>query len=125
MPRFNVSNHQSPFAGIFHKYTYRTRYFYQSFSTLLALTIPSAISNAWNEQYAGDSHHLLLKNVNRMSRSKPYSNSVPILQSSGSGKSRMVHEQSDLVFTLPFNLRAQSDSKGNSGFWSLPDFLST
>jgi hypothetical protein len=70
-----------------------------------------AVSNAWNERYAGEMHRLLLDNINRMSREKPYSNSVAILQSSGSGKSRMVHEQSALVFTLPFNLRAQSDSK--------------
>jgi len=71
----------------------------------------SAISNAWNQQYAGKYHRLLLDNINRMSRGKPYSNYVAILQSSGSGKSRMVREQSNLVFTLPFNLRAHSESK--------------
>jgi hypothetical protein len=71
----------------------------------------SAVSNAWNEQYTGNSHQLLLQNINRMLRNKPYSNSVAILQSSGSGKSRMVREQSNLVFTLPFNLRAHSDNK--------------
>ncbi|KIM74200.1 hypothetical protein PILCRDRAFT_828491 [Piloderma croceum F 1598] len=70
-----------------------------------------AVSRAWNEQYSGDNHRLLLNNINRMSRGKAYSNSVTILQSSGTGKSRMVHEQSNLVFTLPFNLRPYSESK--------------
>ncbi|KAF9503397.1 hypothetical protein BS47DRAFT_817227 [Hydnum rufescens UP504] len=73
-----------------------------------------AVSQAWNEQYLGNYHHLLLSNINRMKRDQPYSNSVAILQSSGTGKSRMVHEQSDLVFTLPFNLRPDSETKGYS-----------
>lgn len=48
-----------------------------------------------------------------MARAKPYSNSVVILQSSGTGKSRMVHEQADLVFTIPFNLRVSSETRGD------------
>ncbi|KAF9518250.1 hypothetical protein BS47DRAFT_1482756 [Hydnum rufescens UP504] len=56
-------------------------------------------------------YHLNQLNINRMKRDQPYSNSVAILQSSGTGKSRMVHEQSDLVFTLPFNLRPDSETK--------------
>ena len=42
-----------------------------------------------------------------------YSNFVPITQTSGTGKSRMVHEQANLVFTIPFNLR---DDNGNMSF---------
>lgn len=34
-----------------------------------------------------------------------YRNTVTVLQSSGTGKSRTVHEMSRLIFTLPFNLR--------------------
>jgi hypothetical protein len=48
-----------------------------------------------------------------MDREGVYSNSVAIIQSSGYGKSRMVEEQSDLVFTLPFNLRSPWESSGD------------
>ena len=78
------------------------------------LLIPTlVVSTAWNKTYIGDHHQTLLDNINRMSRQDPYSNSVAILQSSGTGKSRMVHEQSDLVFTLPFNLRSNEETKGH------------
>lgn len=50
-------------------------------------------------------------NINRMKRTKVYTNYVPIVQSSGTGKSRMVHEAARLVFTIPFNLRADSETK--------------
>ncbi|KAH7925110.1 hypothetical protein BV22DRAFT_1129298 [Leucogyrophana mollusca] len=82
------------------------------------LSLPSVIDNdsqvvmsAWNRPYTGDHHHLLLRNINKMQRGKPYSNTVAIIQSSGSGKSRLVREQSSLVFTLPFNLRFDAESK--------------
>jgi len=82
----------------------------------LCLSPASAVSDAWNIKYEQNHHRLLLNNINCMSRDKPYSNSVTILQSSGTGKSRMVHELSDLVFTLPFNLRPDSENKGQSSF---------
>jgi hypothetical protein len=43
---------------------------------------------------------------------KPYSNQIAIVQSSGTGKSRMVHEQASLVFTIPFNLRESDANRG-------------
>jgi hypothetical protein len=43
----------------------------------LVLTIPSAISNAWDEQYAGDMHSLLLTNINAMPRGQPYCSPCP------------------------------------------------
>ncbi|KAF8551255.1 hypothetical protein OG21DRAFT_301501 [Imleria badia] len=49
----------------------------------------------------------MLKNINAMDRSAEYANSVPLIQSSGTGKSRMVDEQAKLVFTIPFNLHPQ------------------
>ena len=73
----------------------------------------SAVSKVWNGQYFGDNHRLFLNNINYMLLGRPYLNTVTILQSSGTGKSRMVHEQSDLVFTLPFNLRPHTDDKGH------------
>jgi hypothetical protein len=47
-----------------------------------------------------------------MNRKKPYSKTVPIIQSSGSGKSRMVDKLAHCVFTLPFNLRLKLDNCG-------------
>ena len=49
-----------------------------------------------------------------MSRNKPHSNYVVIIQSSGTSKSRMVHEQAKLVFTIPFNLRDPAEKRGKS-----------
>ncbi|EGN99572.1 hypothetical protein SERLA73DRAFT_167496 [Serpula lacrymans var. lacrymans S7.3] len=40
-----------------------------------------------------------------MTQHRDYAGFAAIVQSSGTGKSRMVHEQAKLVFTLPFNLR--------------------
>ncbi|KAG8972339.1 hypothetical protein FRB93_002896, partial [Tulasnella sp. JGI-2019a] len=55
-----------------------------------------------------------------MNRNVDYSNFVSIIQSSGCGKSRMVHEQATLVFTIPFNLRDPSESTGVSGRMAYP-----
>ncbi|KAF8490901.1 hypothetical protein JB92DRAFT_1290866 [Gautieria morchelliformis] len=68
------------------------------------------IENPWDNPYAGQYHRLLYRSINKMDRRRPYANSVAIIQSSGTGKSRMVHEQSNLVFTIPFNLR-EADNK--------------
>ncbi|KAH7920460.1 hypothetical protein BV22DRAFT_1133047 [Leucogyrophana mollusca] len=82
------------------------------------LRLRSAIGNdfqvvmsAWNRPCTGCHHRLLLRNINKMKRGKPYSNTVTIIQSSCSGKSRLVREQPNLVFTLPFNLRFGAESK--------------
>jgi len=40
----------------------------------------------------------------------PYGNMMTIIQSSGTGKSRMVDQLARIVFTLPFNIRDPSDS---------------
>jgi len=58
----------------------------------------------------------LLNNINCVVHDRPYSNSVTILQTSGTGKSCMVHELSDLVFTLPFNLHLDYENNGYSSF---------
>lgn len=50
--------------------------------------------------------------MNRMNRATPYSNTVSIIQSSGTGKSRMVDQLGHLVFTIPINIRAESDDRG-------------
>ncbi|EGO24869.1 hypothetical protein SERLADRAFT_415804 [Serpula lacrymans var. lacrymans S7.9] len=63
------------------------------------------VKSAWNKEYTGEMHTLLFDNINAMNRRSTYSGFASIVQSSGTGKSRMVHEQAKLVFTLPFNLR--------------------
>lgn len=47
----------------------------------------------------------MLNNINAMGRDGSLANCVALIQSSGTGKSRMVHELAKLVFTIPFNLR--------------------
>jgi hypothetical protein len=80
-----------------------------------------ALVKAWEGTYVGSAHELLLANINKylntdfkgLSSRKAYWNQVAIVQSSGTGKSRMVHELSKLVFTIPLNLRAAiKTSKG-------------
>src|SRR5260370_38648064 len=47
-----------------------------------------------------------------MPRLGTYSSTGSIIQSSGYGKSRMVNEMANRVFTLPFNLRDPEVTKG-------------
>jgi hypothetical protein len=70
------------------------------------------LGKAWDNQYIGDHHSLMLKNICSLSRKEYYGNQISIIQSSGYGKSRMVHEQSKLVFTIPFNIRPAPDDRG-------------
>lgn len=72
----------------------------------------SAIDDTWNREYIGDCHKLLLKNINDLDRGLFYSNTTSIIQSSGTGKSRMVDEQAKLVFTIPFNVGTKHKSNG-------------
>jgi hypothetical protein len=109
--RFSVSNHYLLWSVILSN-------LWEGDSTVVLLyallKTTLALSKAWNGTYIGSNYLLLLNNINGMLRDTPYSNSVSIIQSSGTGKSRMVHELSNLVFTLPFNLRPQSENKGYS-----------
>ena len=50
------------------------------------------------------------ENINEIGYANPYSNTVAMIQSSGTGKSRTVHEMANLVFTLPFNIRFPKES---------------
>jgi len=87
----------------------------------IANPIFEALESAWRDSYLGDNHRLLFANINAIPRTdKSYSNQIAIVQSSGTGKSRMVHEQAGLVFTIPFNLREKGD---NQGLYFFFDFL--
>ncbi|KAI6037804.1 hypothetical protein EDC04DRAFT_2700044 [Pisolithus marmoratus] len=75
-----------------------------------------AASVAWKTRYLGQYHVMMLTHINGMDRSKLYGSSTAIIQSSGTGKSRTVHELAGLVFTIPFNLRHPNESAG----WAYP-----
>ena len=70
------------------------------------------IEDSWVTDYQGSVHTWLYENINDMDRSKHYSNTVAIVQSSGAGKSRMVDMQATVVFTLPFCLRDPLEDYG-------------
>ncbi|KAF8871491.1 hypothetical protein CPB84DRAFT_1854946 [Gymnopilus junonius] len=76
-------------------------------------SVDEVVESAWHDNYVGENHKLLLDNINAIQGGgQPYSNQIAIVQSSGTGKSRMVHEQAKIVFTIPFNLRESIEDKG-------------
>jgi hypothetical protein len=70
------------------------------------------LRKAWDTKYIGNHHVVMLNNICALKKWEYYGNQISIIQSSGYGKSRMVHEQAKLVFTLPFNLRPAPDYRG-------------
>lgn len=77
------------------------------------LILFSALEMAWKTPYQGDNHRQLYEMICAMKDegdTKAYSNTASIIQSSGCGKSRMVDEQADLVFTIAVNLRGANKS---------------
>ncbi|KAH9949216.1 hypothetical protein B0H21DRAFT_820225 [Amylocystis lapponica] len=79
-----------------------------------------AIEKAWNIQYQDQIHIHLYEAINKMPRNLAYQSMAAIVQSSGTGKSRLVDEQAKLVFTLPFNLRDDEETEQTLA-WPLPD----
>lgn len=69
------------------------------------LNIDSATPIAWKAKYQGKYHEVILKNINSMCCAPVHASSAAVIQSSGTGKSRTVHELAALVFTIPFNIR--------------------
>ncbi|KAI0075990.1 hypothetical protein K474DRAFT_1675992 [Panus rudis PR-1116 ss-1] len=71
------------------------------------------IATAWQKSYEGDHDVFLWNTINSMDRGDEYSNTVPIINSSGMGKSCMVNEMAAKhAFTVPFNLRPDQESSG-------------
>jgi hypothetical protein len=81
-----------------------------------------ATRKAWEGDYEGNAVQLFLHplshwNENRMTLAGSdttegaYCNLVSIIQSSGTGKSRLVHETAGFVFTIPINLRHPLESE--------------
>ncbi|KAG8733953.1 hypothetical protein FRC11_014552 [Ceratobasidium sp. 423] len=68
---------------------------------------------AFEEPYRGDTAQLFIRTLNRerhrysreSATHRTYNWSISVVQSSGMGKSRMVEEASDTVFTIPINIR--------------------
>ncbi|KAL4242995.1 hypothetical protein ABKN59_011063 [Abortiporus biennis] len=87
-----------------------------------------SVKKAWIADYTTDYHEVLYRIIVQMDKQRHYSNHVAIVNSSGTGKSRLVHELARIVFTCPFNLRRDDDF----GSFSYPkpdsqvrDFLTT
>ncbi|THV06407.1 hypothetical protein K435DRAFT_773348 [Dendrothele bispora CBS 962.96] len=81
----------------------------------------------WSRNFVGEHHRVLLKNIRKMHARKVrlinegaknkdltdygYLNHVALIQSSGSGKSRMVDELAKLIPTIPINIRPQEETE--------------
>ncbi|KAF8324295.1 uncharacterized protein EI90DRAFT_3075735 [Cantharellus anzutake] len=72
------------------------------------------LQSAFQEPYRGETHKLLIETLNKYSQPsgygpshRPYNLSLSVIQSSGMGKSRMVHEAAHSVFTIPINIREE------------------
>ncbi|KAG9075833.1 hypothetical protein FRC06_009862, partial [Ceratobasidium sp. 370] len=87
-----------------------------------------ATEKAWHVPFVGPTAGLLRKAIDQMNTERgldDYANFMPIIQSSGMGKSRAVDEVARQVFTLPFNLRPPNDNTGYpKGDLSIPEWLS-
>ncbi|KAG9083195.1 hypothetical protein FRC06_004663, partial [Ceratobasidium sp. 370] len=72
----------------------------------------NSLQSAFEQPYIGATPKLFLQTLNHERESagrpidqKPYNWSISVIQSSGMGKSRMVDETSNLIFTIPVNIR--------------------
>jgi hypothetical protein len=70
----------------------------------------AAIERAWSTNYIGSTAELLERiaisaTTEEKYTTHPYTNQISIIQSSGTGKSRAVHELAKTLFTFPFNFR--------------------
>jgi hypothetical protein len=77
----------------------------QQFCISTCFTLTLATEMAWQTPFVGSIHKDMLEAINQMNRGPAYSTYMPIVQSSGMGKSRTTDELAKLVFTIPFNIR--------------------
>jgi hypothetical protein len=84
----------------------------------------TAFHQAWSDPWLGNNHILLANLMDQLHAPptdralKPYNHSIPVIQSSGMGKSRLVDEVACMKFCFPFNLR-NPDPHGQYGIGSL------
>lgn len=77
----------------------------------------AAIVEGWNSRFIGTAHVALAMNIRKIyddsindPRNHKYTTHVSIIQSSGSGKSRLVDKVAETIFTIPFNIREARDA---------------
>jgi hypothetical protein len=82
----------------------------------------TATVHAWSLEYKGNAATALFKTISDCLslQDEPYSRSTSIVNSSGTGKSRMVDELSMYIITVPMCLRAE----GSHGSHFIPSFYS-
>ena len=75
----------------------------------VTLTGSLAVIQGWSAPFIGEHHVALASNIRNMyygtSARSAYMGHAAVIQSSGSGKSRLVHEVAREIFTIPFNIR--------------------
>jgi hypothetical protein len=76
----------------------------------------TASVNAWSGEFKGKAAKVLLQTIsNYLAKARtPYTRHAPIVNSSGTGKSRMVDELATQIITVPMCLR----EAGTQGFTS-------
>jgi hypothetical protein len=89
---------------------------------ILSSHFSPATEKAWLTKFAGSSHLRLISKIKAIADNREpadiekmvpkgvYTNILPIVQSSGMGKSRTVDEIAKGLFTIPICLRDQNDS---------------
>ena len=85
----------------------------------------ATIAAGWETTFVGKYDELFVEAIRDMHAksisdiTKVYTNHVALIQSSGSGKSRIVREAGKHIFTIPINLRDPKDTKNGefSDLW--------
>ncbi|GJE94144.1 hypothetical protein PsYK624_103120 [Phanerochaete sordida] len=68
---------------------------------------------SWNAPYVGNDDRILadaILDMKREANGARYKNILPIIQSSGTGKSRLAHEVAKFFVTIPMNVRPPADT---------------
>ncbi|QRV97548.1 G2/mitotic-specific cyclin cdc13 [Ceratobasidium sp. AG-Ba] len=81
----------------------------------------NSLKGAFDEPFIGNIHKLFIRTLDRErvsypsnSANRPYSWSISVIQSSGTGKSRMMEEAAKTLFTIPINIRPVLDNASSS-----------
>ncbi|KAI0653244.1 hypothetical protein C8Q70DRAFT_1059483 [Cubamyces menziesii] len=79
-----------------------------------------AVIRGWSAPFIGQHHVALASNIRNMyygtSARSAYMGHAAVIQSSGSGKSRLVHEVAREIFTIPFNIRDPKEHINNGAY---------
>ncbi|KAG9031676.1 hypothetical protein FRB95_002415 [Tulasnella sp. JGI-2019a] len=86
-------------------------------NTTVTMNLVDVANEAWQVPFVGETHSVLLNNIDAMKRASNHANFASIIQSSEFGKSRMVDEQAKLVFTILIKLLVIKESQA----YPLPD----